>query len=438
VGVLYVNFFSASHHFTDDEKRVLRIIADQAAVAIHTIGGLHDAKRQLETVLQAISAAKEAPTLDQLLQTYLEFSLKEVEAESGTIQLLDPSAEALTIEARVGDVSNRKYESITVEQGITGRAVREQRLIYVPDVTSDPQYLGYFGNMQSEMAVPLVVNDVPLGVLNAEHSRQGAFDLYKRRLFELFASQAAVLINERIKLEEAHHQKLQTELDANAAQMTRHMTHRMKNYLGSARLSLRKVTDKASLSAEHRQELKEADSRMVRCAVIVAELFKPYRRARKIKVTVESLICGATDRLVKLPGTEISILLPDALPTVKVEVNAAIDYFYELLTNATRFAQARLKEGGISKGEIQITGRVQDEKWVEVLFTNNGPPIPKKRWQVIFQQFSGFPDEDENPEHFGLGLWGARTFFRRQGGTVRVLESAEDHTTFVVRLPAAE
>jgi signal transduction histidine kinase len=123
------------------------------------------------------------------------------------------------------------------------------------------------------------------------------------------------------------------------------------------------------------------------------------------------------------------------LPDIWIEANNAVDYFHELLTNATKAIREALSRGEIiDEGRIEVLGRPAGTDRIELLFTNNGPPIPPDRYERIFEQFSGYSTEQES-NSFGLGLWGARTFFRRQGGDVLLTESSEDRTTFTVRLP---
>lgn len=57
--------------------------------------------------------------------------------------------------------------------GVVGRAVREQRAVYVPDVARAAGYVGLRGNgvrSHAELALPLCVRGRPVAVLNIEHA----------------------------------------------------------------------------------------------------------------------------------------------------------------------------------------------------------------------------------------------------------------------------
>src|SRR6476646_1354704 len=69
-------------------------------------------------------------------------------------------------------VAQRGYavvpDGITVETGITGRAIRLGCAQLAPNVTADPDYVAALPGVVSELAVPLRVGRVVVGVLNVE------------------------------------------------------------------------------------------------------------------------------------------------------------------------------------------------------------------------------------------------------------------------------
>lgn len=72
-------------------------------------------------------------------------------------------------------VAQRGYavvpDGITVETGITGRAVRLGRPQLVPDVAADPDYVAALPGVVSELAIPLRSGRSVVGVLNVESER---------------------------------------------------------------------------------------------------------------------------------------------------------------------------------------------------------------------------------------------------------------------------
>jgi len=72
-------------------------------------------------------------------------------------------------------VAQRGYavvpDGITVESGITGRAIRLGRAQLAPDVATDPDYVAALPGIVSELAVPLRSGRLTVGVLNVEAER---------------------------------------------------------------------------------------------------------------------------------------------------------------------------------------------------------------------------------------------------------------------------
>lgn len=433
IGILYVNFFSAPHRFTEDERRILKIIADQAAIGIQTAGRLYDANRRLKTVLESIAVARDCETLDELLHIFLDRALDAIGAENGTIQLLDKAADRLVVRAHRGRPVNREFQNISAHQAITGRALKEDGPVYIEDASADSTYLGFFDDTRSELAVLLATPQETIGVLSAESPRPRAFDVSARRLLHLFAEQAAVLISERKKLDEAERRRL----DDRSSEMTRNMAHHIKNNLGSARYRLNNFVQNADLSAEQSAELERVDANMKRCIGITQDLFRPYRSDERRNISPRLLVRNALDLFGQPPGTTVTVQVPDSLPDAWVEIHNATDYIHELLINAAAANEWALKKGLIAEGVIEISAHLDELHRVVLRIINNGPAIPNSDWERIFEQFTGFTRDAERAEHYGLGLWGARTFFRRQGGDVFVAESDQEHTAFAIRLPSA-
>jgi GAF domain-containing protein len=403
VGLLFLNF-EKQRVFSTDEKRIIAIIAAQAATAIQTVGRLNDTNRQLKTVLQSIEAAGNSKSLEELLNTYLAFSLREVGAENGTLQLIEASHGAglcLAVRAYVGKLKETfKNQKIPLEQGLTGYALRLEKPKYAPQVEKEPQYVAFFEGISTQFAVPLMINHKPLGVITAESGRVNAFDVYKRRLFERFAGQASILIDQRLQLQEEAKRRIEAELEAQSAKMTESMSqalaHHVKNDLGSARWYIQRVIKRsAELSNEQRQELQDADKSINRCITMTQALLQPFVVVEKKRVSPLLLISQAISDLGNIPEDVKIINSVEAnLPEVNVVGNHATHYFQEILLNATKAVRRGIQRRMITTGYIEVLGQASRNNTVELLFINNGIPIPQEHWEKIFEQFISYSDGD--------------------------------------------
>lgn len=97
-----------------------------------------------------------------------------VEALYAAVSGLMPSVFVLE-HGRLWLVAQRGYavvpDGMTVDNGITGRAIRLGRAQLVPDVRSDPDYVVALPGVGSELAVPLRSGHLIVGVLNIESER---------------------------------------------------------------------------------------------------------------------------------------------------------------------------------------------------------------------------------------------------------------------------
>lgn len=105
-------------------------------------------------------------------------------------------------------------------QGVVGWVARHGILQNVPDVQADPRYVAPGDRpMRSELAVPMLLDDSCIGVLNLESSRPSAFSRTDEKVLETIASYVA----RAVQVAELHSQvKQQNDVDS----MTGLLNHR--------------------------------------------------------------------------------------------------------------------------------------------------------------------------------------------------------------------
>ncbi|PYV46946.1 MAG: serine/threonine protein phosphatase [Acidobacteria bacterium] len=81
---------------------------------------------------------------------------------------------------------------IKVGEGVTGVAAQRAEAILVNDVANDPRYISAVPNVRSEIAVPLIVKNRVIGVIDIESPQPDHFTEEHKRLLTLIASRMAV------------------------------------------------------------------------------------------------------------------------------------------------------------------------------------------------------------------------------------------------------
>jgi diguanylate cyclase (GGDEF)-like protein len=198
IGALSVQS-TRTHAYQPEDMQTLSVIASQAAVAIanaslfaQTQTNL-DQMRAMLDVAQKINGSLELSTvLDELLsgmRPVLPYYL-------ATVLLPNIDEACLEIVGTIGpDVENwRSTVKIPFGQGVTGQVYLTGEPLRVGDVQSFPGYVGADDSVRSEMAVPLRQRDRIVGVLNVERAEVNAFSSSELDLLMLFASQAAIAI----------------------------------------------------------------------------------------------------------------------------------------------------------------------------------------------------------------------------------------------------
>src|SRR6202142_874621 len=131
--------------------------------------------------------------LDTTLRRVAELVRKVIDYEIFGILLLNEKTQELRIRFQVGytrEVAQRMR--IKVGEGVTGIAAQRREAILVDDVSKDPRYIPAVPKVRSELAVPLIIKNRLIGVIDIESPQANHFTEEHKRLLTLIASRMAV------------------------------------------------------------------------------------------------------------------------------------------------------------------------------------------------------------------------------------------------------
>ena len=128
-----------------------------------------------------------------------------LDATSGSLVLVNPTTGLLDIEASEGLPENGAALKLRLDEGITGWVARTGEPTRVADVSGDKRYVTLREGIQSEMAVPLVMEGEVRGVLNVDADRPAAFSAEDQELLEELAGHAAQVIRNTWLYEQLRH-----------------------------------------------------------------------------------------------------------------------------------------------------------------------------------------------------------------------------------------
>ncbi len=132
--------------------------------------------------------------LDEVLQRILAIASDFFRLHNVAVRLLDKETQELCLRSQIGRADSHPRERLKVGEGISGAAALKKQPIYVPDVRKDPRYVCSVASTMSELAIPLMVRDEVVGVLDCQSDRLDHFDSDTIDLLTLFSTQASMAL----------------------------------------------------------------------------------------------------------------------------------------------------------------------------------------------------------------------------------------------------
>jgi sigma-B regulation protein RsbU (phosphoserine phosphatase) len=131
--------------------------------------------------------------LDTTLSRVAELVRKVIDYEIFAILLLNEKTQDLRIRFQVGySRETAERTRVKVGEGVTGVAAQRREPMLVGDVTKDQRYISAVPNVRSELALPLIVKNRLIGVIDIESRQPDYFTEEHKRLLMLIASRMAV------------------------------------------------------------------------------------------------------------------------------------------------------------------------------------------------------------------------------------------------------
>ena len=146
-------------------------------------------------LLEVADAVNTTLDLDQLFRRIAEMVRRAINYEILTVMLLDKRSQELRVRFAIGypEGSVPNYR-VKVGQGVTGQAAARREPVLVNEATQTSFYIAAIPGVHSELAVPLIVKNEVIGVINLEAVQPGHFTEEHQRLLALVASRIAVSV----------------------------------------------------------------------------------------------------------------------------------------------------------------------------------------------------------------------------------------------------
>ncbi len=140
-----------------------------------------------------------------------------IDYDAFSILLVDAERKALRHRFSVRYDQRVEVDNVPLGSGITGASVALRETVRVADTLADPRYIASHPDIRSEVAVPLMVQDRVMGVMDLESSQIAYFTDDHVRMLSLLAPQVASSVENARLYEELASRERSMQQDLSAA-----------------------------------------------------------------------------------------------------------------------------------------------------------------------------------------------------------------------------
>ena len=203
IGVLSISEVGkTAREFTDEELRLLSLIAGQAASAVFNarlFSQIRQRNDELDRLYRSLGLLIASLSSDRasLCQQIAEIIVSEFDQSNCCVLLIDENDTFLERCGFAGLYTDEMHLKPLPKDGdsLIPTAIREGRVLNVGDVRQAKGYYSGWEEALSELVVPLIVEQDVIGAIDLQNANPFAFNENDERLMSLFAMRAALLLD---------------------------------------------------------------------------------------------------------------------------------------------------------------------------------------------------------------------------------------------------
>jgi signal transduction histidine kinase/DNA-binding LacI/PurR family transcriptional regulator/DNA-binding NarL/FixJ family response regulator len=401
---------------------------------------------QLETVAYVSAAASTILDMAELLQKVVDLTQNSFGLYHVHIYLLNESKDTLILEAGAGKIGRQMVAegwSIPMQgaQSLVARAVHSRQGIIVNNVSTEPDWLPnpLLPHTRSELAVPLIVGDEVLGVLDVQADEVDYFTEDDIRIQSTLAAQVAVAIQNAQRYCEAGEAREAAEKASQAkSEFLANMSHEFRTPLNGI-LGYAQILKRDGRLSEMQEEgvdvIQDSGEHLLMLVNDVLDLSKIEARKMELYMTDFHLpsflggIAAITRIQAEKKGLTFVYEASNTLPEgVRGDDKLLRQVLINLLSNAIKFT----KEGSVAL-RVDLTQRDgQESTGSKIRFEveDTGIGIAANEIEQIFSPFEQVGEGRHSQEGTGLGLAISWQLVEMMGGEMQVRSEVGQGSAF--------
>ncbi len=428
IGLLFLDD-DRIHNFHEAELLRLTTLANHAAAAIRSAQQFENQIEAIDEIARMITVPFNVKNVQQKILAWTNLLLDRASLTVlGIIDMERNDVYAYTSSGK--PVEERYRRRVKIGEGVVGKVAQTGQQILLNDVSKFPGYKPLRDDINSELAMPIVINGEIKGVLDINHSKKNAFSEVDIELARAIAGLSGLAFKNAdlsFKLiENIVNKERKTAVDLLATDIL-HKTINLVGTIPNWTKEIRSVVTEQSNENTNRalDYLNRIDREI--------QLIKSEARRLRPSSTIKSQV-----NLVNLTGNIIAELkaafgstiifnyeysgddVDYALTGIELNIREALSNVLYNAVNA--IIRKPTREMGVVSLKMSKE-KIEDNDRIVMLIKDNGVGIIQDRWEDIFEL--GVSDREEilKDESWGYGLWRSKSILRELGGDISVMES---------------
>jgi PAS domain S-box-containing protein len=432
-------------------------IASLATIAVDITDRKHQEEEvrkhanELEVVAEVSASAATNLETRELLRAFCNLTKERFDFYHAHVYLIDEETGKLELAAGAGQVGKIMVEQgvsipISRESSIVARAARTKEGVIVNDVTQSPAHLPnpLLAETQSEMAIPMVIGDQVVGVLDVQSNKRDRFSEGDVKIKSILADQLAVAIqNAQLFEQQVEFVDQMRELDRLKSEFLASMSHELRTPLNSIIGYAEVMMD--GIDGPLTEDMEEDVSAIHSSGQLLLNLINDILDLAKIEAQQMDLdfaqidlprflkeVAGTTEILLK--GKPVEVILEvdgldkpkDDLPVIEADTRRLQQVLNNLLSNAAKFTE---------QGTITLRSTYNTDH-VCISVVDSGIGIEEEKLALVFERFRQVDQSSTRKAGgTGLGLAITKELVEMHGGEIWVESDYGNGATFSFTLP---